>query len=359
MAKKYNYRKIFTFDGQRYDIKADTEEELYTKVANKKRDLEEGKVRMSGSMTVRSWVNECINIYKSDVDPDYRSQMMGRLNKHLCAKLGTRAIRSIRPVELQSILSSQSGMSESHIRKLSQEICFVFNKAYQNHLIPTDPSDDLVRPKGYKNTRRSLTDHERTHFLKVCEQDPRFVYFLLMLYCGCRAKEARNVQGLDIQTIDDVHVLHIRGTKSARADRFVPIPDQLYVKIKDTPKFEYVALTQYGTPFNETSYHRLTERLRREMNLSMGCRTFRNQLVAPFPLAADFVPYMLRHTYCTDLQKKGVDVRTAQYLMGHSDISITANIYTHVDMDQIKTAAGLINGNSGNVSTMISTFKCI
>ena len=70
---------------------------------------------------------------------------------------------------------------------------------------------------------------------------------------------------------------------------------------------------------------------------------YRNQLIPPYPLADDFVPYDLRHTYCTDLQKKGIDIRTAQYLMGHSDISLTANIYTHADNSTILETAKLIN----------------
>ena len=39
----------------------------------------------------------------------------------------------------------------------------------------------------------------------------------------------------------------------------------------------------------------------------------------------DFVPYDLRHTYCTDLARAGVDIRTAQKLMGHANISVTAD----------------------------------
>ncbi len=75
----------------------------------------------------------------------------------------------------------------------------------------------------------------------------------------------------------------------------------------------------------------------------MGCRVYRNELIPPYPLAADFVPYCLRHTYCTDLQKRGIDIRVAQYLMGHADIQMTANIYTHTDTDIIVNAAKKIN----------------
>ena len=69
---------------------------------------------------------------------------------------------------------------------------------------------------------------------------------------------------------------------------------------------------------------------------------YRNELLPPFPLAEDFVPYDLRHTYCTDLQKTGIDIRMAQKLMGHADITITANIYTHTDAESLTRAAQVL-----------------
>ena len=83
------------------------------------------------------------------------------------------------------------------------------------------------------------------------------------------------------------------------------------------------------------------------MNISMGCQVYRNQLIPPYPLADDFVPYFFRHTYCTDLATKGVDIRTAQKLMGHSDIQMTANIYTHVQANHIMAAAELLGATKG------------
>ena len=64
----------------------------------------------------------------------------------------------------------------------------------------------------------------------------------------------------------------------------------------------------------------------RESIGSDSSRVYRNQLIPPLPLADDFVPYDLRHTYCTDLARAGVDIRTAQKLMGHANISVTADI---------------------------------
>jgi len=41
--------------------------------------------------------------------------------------------------------------------------------------------------------------------------------------------------------------------------------------------------------------------------------------------------HSLRHTFCTLLAKQGVPLKTASVLMGHSDIGVTAKVYTHVD----------------------------
>ncbi len=57
----------------------------------------------------------------------------------------------------------------------------------------------------------------------------------------------------------------------------------------------------------------------------------------------EFTPHILRHTYCSMLQWAGVDIKTAQELMGHNDYEVTANVYTHGDNDLKVAAASLQN----------------
>ena len=54
-----------------------------------------------------------------------------------------------------------------------------------------------------------------------------------------------------------------------------------------------------------------------------------------------FVPYLThphvcRHTFCSNMAKSGMNPKTLQYLMGHSDIGVTLNTYTHLGYDDAK-----------------------
>lgn len=69
---------------------------------------------------------------------------------------------------------------------------------------------------------------------------------------------------------------------------------------------------------------------------------------------------MLRHTYATLLHDAGIDLKLAQYLLGHSDIKVTANIYTHIQNHATKAAALKLNhflSGSQNGSQIIKIGK--
>ena len=47
----------------------------------------------------------------------------------------------------------------------------------------------------------------------------------------------------------------------------------------------------------------------------------------------NITPHVCRHTYCSNQAKAGMNPKTLQYLMGHSDISVTMNVYTHLGLE--------------------------
>lgn len=91
------------------------------------------------------------------------------------------------------------------------------------------------------------------------------------------------------------------------------------------------------------------QKLRRVMR-ELFSRARKSRLIPYDPsedlVAKDLTPYCLRHTFCTDLERAGVPINVAKDLMGHSDIAVTANIYTHRDKGVMRASIALLDGSS-------------
>ena len=48
-------------------------------------------------------------------------------------------------------------------------------------------------------------------------------------------------------------------------------------------------------------------------------------------------PHVCRHTFCSNMAKSGMNPKALQYIMGHSDISVTLNTYSHVGFEDAKS----------------------
>lgn len=333
---KYKYiTKTFRRNGKQYKVYGKTEKEAEKKLIALRIRLETEEVKKS-TVTVEKWLETALEAYKPNVSADYLYQMQGRINKHIIPVIGSERVQAVTPLQCQQIMNKQAGRSSSHISKLRQELFFIFDTARKNGIIKANPAADIVPPTGSRGTRRSITVSERQHFLAVSEGEPQYMIFRLMLFCGLRSSEAMRLTYEDITVLDGVKFFHVRGTKTAAADRLVPIPPELGLGNGSG----IVARDPEGKPYTKSSYRCATDRLRRDINLSMGAEMDSHRhFITPLPLAEDFVPYMLRHTYCTDLKKRGVDIRLAKSLMGHSDIKVTADIYDHADEESALLAA--------------------
>ena len=343
--KKGDVTKTFTFQGKRYYVTGKTEREAIEKCVLKKREMEEGRYLISDNPLLKHWAELCMETYVMPKVKDKTfKNYMDIVNIYILNDLGDYQIKQIKAAQIQRVVNKLTGKSNHVIKQTTRFLKLFFKRAVIEKMIPEDPTLDLVKPKGTSKTRRALTEEENEVFLRVINNPAfgdRFLVFMIMYYCGCRPEEARNCESSDISFKDGYPILHVRGTKRDASDRNVPIPPQLYERIKDRKGF--LATNEAGKKFTEQAFDRAWDRLEREMNIEMGCKVYRNALVPPFPLAEDLVPYCLRHTYCTNLQKQKIDIRIAQYLMGHKDIRMTANIYTHADDSFVISAAEVMN----------------
>ena len=127
-------------------------------------------------------------------------------------------------------------------------------------------------------------------------------------------------------------MLHIRGVKTALADRYVPIPNVLLDLIPFDDRYYLVSSISGISPAKKHHRVKLWNR-------------FKSLLQEKIDVKDDLTPYCLRHTYCTDLRDAGIPLSTAKDLMGHSTVKLTADIYTHQTFRNIKKSAERLNAH--------------
>lgn len=333
-------RKTFTYKGKRYQVYGSSEREVYEKMFKKKQELEEGDFSKT-TPTVRRWTEIAIDTYKTAQRPITRKKFVSRVNHCIIEHIGSLKLDKVTPLDCQKVVNLQQGRSKTQVNEVFNALKFIFSTAVNNDILRQDPTRNLIKPSFVSGKRRAITEEEREIIERCFKLDPRFIAFALMLYCGCRPSEARAVTHDDIFIEDERVMLKIRGTKTKNAVRIVPVPPKLKALLPSKCRYT-LSHTKSGRALNSDEFRLLWKRFKREMNLLMGARVYRNKLLQNL-VADDLVPYCLRHTYCTDLQKSGIDLRTAQYLMGHADIKMTANIYTHVDNEIVKNTYDILS----------------
>ena len=268
-------------------------------------------------MTLNEWAYTCVSVYKPDlkIGTRYYYNYHNRLKNCVLLYMGNMEMESIKPIDCQMCINHQIGNSAFYINQTKQLMDFLFERAIDNDIIGRNPARNIVKPTGTATTRRSLTNSEREVFLDKVE-DPVNLPFAFMYYCGLRPSEARDIKESDIVEIAGVPALHVRGTKTKNAVRDIPLPKDLSRLIQKSLKSANRGSDGYICHISEKTLKRRWKPLKKAMGN-----------------APDLVPYCFRHTFCTDLQKKGIDVRVAQKLMGHSKIDLTATIYSHLDED--------------------------
>lgn len=352
-------RKTARYNGKKYEATGKTELEAMEKLAEKLAAAKRGESAIGGSMTVDAWFKEWLSTYKEPKALTKKSLGMytEKYNGYIKPRIGRMKLKDVKDIHLQKIMNEQAGMSISHAQKVKQVLQGMFKRARQSRLIAYDPAELLELPRTTNRSHRSLTEEERKAILEVAKTSRSGLWILTLLYTGMRPGETAALTWADVDfENNEIHVHAaaesgsgaIKGPKTAAGVRDIPIHSKLrplLLEAKGKP-FSPVFPTQRGNFQNSGSIRRLWTGFRRELDIYMGAKVERNKIVESV-IAPDLMPYCLRHTFCTDLQRAGVPLNVAKELMGHSDIQTTANIYTHRDKKVLHTGIALLDGTGG------------
>ena len=148
------------------------------------------------------------------------------------------------------------------------------------------------------------------------------------------------------RTIDVNHQLQrkrdgtkvIESTKTNAGTRILPMTDDVHdclkkiIENRKAPKVEpiidgysgFLYFDQDGKPMVAMHWEHYFKHICQKYN-----KIYRVQM-------PNVTPHVCRHTYCSNMAKSGMNPKTLQYLMGHSDIGVTLNTYTHLGLEDAR-----------------------
>lgn len=243
---------------------------------------------------------------KSWVDAD-------RITKEWVRRLGPELpVYSITDTKIDTIIADlrAEGNARQTINNKLTRLSKLLKRCHRKRLIPSMPFIELQT--GYSGRIRFLTTEEEERlFSYLPENEYYFARFLL--FTGCRVGEALALEWRDVADTG-VTFWVTKGNKA----RTIPLT---------TPVLEALAYFRGGnsTVFSHINYSTFLKRW--------------NKAVAKTGLADDsqVVPHVLRHTCCSRLVQRGVDIRRVKEWMGHASINTTMR-YAHLapkDLEQV------------------------
>ncbi len=173
-----------------------------------------------------------------------------------------------------------------------------------------------------------LSADELRRLFEVVARHPRHEALLMTLYgSGLRISEALGLKPVDIDSRR--MLIHVRGGKGNK-DRMVKLSTQLLAALRENWR---------SRPANDAGIWLFPQIAHpdRAMESSTAERIV-SRAAGRAGIAKRVTPHTLRHSYATHLLDAGVDLRTIQLLLGHTDLK-TTSLYMHVSQARLRAAA--------------------
>ena len=283
---------------------------------------------------VRTWTN-----YK----PHYES---------IVDKFADSPILSITTVDIIQDLQRAKAQGYSRTIVNTRRTLFnnILNYAVGQGWIPFNVCNGIALPKGLPSTKRSAPTDEQIKAILQNWGKPFGTFALLLLCTGLRKGEALALLRSDIKdgeisvtkslTLLDGQQPKVKEPKSEAGKRTVPI-----VSILRGPLDEYMAQLDGDILFPSRSYNGSPEgQYMSESNYDTAWANYCKET------GLDLTAHQLRHGTATLLYEAGVDVYTAQRILGHAKVSTTMEIYTELREKKEKQSIKKLNKYMGQLT---------
>lgn len=300
-------------------------------------------------ISVVDWAYKWANVYRksNSNSASFAFHYESFFNKHLKPYFKDVALTDVAPIDVQLFINKLSvSLAYDTVKRFRGMLFSMFDDAIDNNLLIRNPAKKVTIPvnedlKG-KKSKKVYTIPQAYIVLSFARFHKYGKGVFVMLKTGLRRGELLALKWEDIDLDNDI--LHVRRAVSDQPGdndalllsegsnetknhlRDIPIDEETH----DIFEWYIPKVGEYVFPNNKGE-------LRSPNNYSQRAyKYFMDDLVKVHPYIPKLNPHELRHTCGTHLHWRGVDVRTIQKVMGHSDMETTSSIYIHDDIEVMR-----------------------
>lgn len=318
-------------------------------------DLFDHIVTNGGNYTVVELVEKYVSL-KTGVSHNTRSgykTVINILNKEAFGKLRIDKVRLSDAKAWLIKLQQVDGRGYSSIHSIRGVLRPAFQLAVDDDLIRKNPFGFELASVIVNDsvTREAITRKQERELLKFIKEDKHFCRYydaiFILFNTGLRISEFCGLTFSDVEfdqkRIKVDHQLQrtsqmqyvIQDPKTESGIRYVPMSEEVVACFRRilanrvAPKVEpmvdgyagFLFLDKNDRPMVALHWEKYLQHIVEKYN-----KIYRIQM-------PKVTPHVCRHTFCSNMAKSGMNPKTLQYIMGHSDISVTLNVYTHVQFN--------------------------
>lgn len=290
-------------------------------------------------ITMHEYTKTFLKSKKHTVKPSTYHNYVWMLNKTILPYLGEVELCKIDNRCLQNFADELlKAFAKKTVRDMVGLVKTILTDACINEVV--EPKKFMIKyPKGEKSDCKTLSEEEFEKFEEylLSQEKPHDIGELLLLETGMRIGEMCGLKWEDInfsnrtiqikRTVQRIYKsenktseMNIGNTKTNAGERVVPITEKVFEHLEKCRKSNgiYVASGK-EKPTEPRTHRQYHERVMKKLGI-------------------DYIkPHGLRHTFATRAIKCGVDPKTVSAILGHSNSSITLNIYTSVTDDMLRS----------------------
>ena len=376
MQRKQDNRYMYRYtdlSGKKRTVYALSLVELREKEKQIERDMMDGIDNIKGDMTL----NQLFMMYmrtKSDLRESTRVSYFEKWKNAIeNTTLGNMKISKIKQLHIRAFYSDlvKDGYSANTIKLYHNLIHPALELAVDSDIIRKNPAKDCKKGiGGTKVERIALTIAQQEALLNFVENSPHYrAYYPMLVFALSTALRVGELTGLQWADIDfKQNVIHVRQQltyrnlgdgskfriqplKTEAGRRDIPMTDSARKslirqrelsfmlgtrgKAKEIDGLkDFVFTNSAGNPYATNCINAMLDNLVKAYNKREE-REAEKQNREPF-LLPHISAHILRHTACTRLAEAGLEPKVLQYIMGHRNISVTLDVYTHLDFTQIQ-----------------------